>query len=152
MFDFLSHLAFWHWWILAVLLAIIEVIAPGFFFIWLAGAAAVTGLVTLVFTSLGWESEILVFAVLAIISIFAWHRFGRRLMQAGAGSTLNRRGDQLIGRTVSLTEPIVNGRGAARINDTVWRVEGIDLPAGTAVTVTGVDGTILKVERAKSAG
>lgn len=152
MFDFLSHLAFWHWWILAVLLAIIEVIAPGFFFIWLAGAAVATGLITLVFTSLGWETEILIFAILAIISIIAWHRFGRRLTQAGAGSTLNRRGDQLIGRTVSLTEPIVNGRGAARINDTVWRVEGIDLPAGTAVTVTGVDGTILKVERAKSAG
>jgi membrane protein implicated in regulation of membrane protease activity len=149
--DLFSHLAFWHWWFLAVVLATIEVIAPGFFFIWLAGAAAVTGLITLVFASLGWEAEVLIFAVLAFLSVVAWHRFGRRLTKAGSESTLNRRGDQLIGRTVSLSEPIVNGRGAARINDTVWRVEGSDLPAGTTVTVTGVDGTILKVEPAKPA-
>ena len=148
MIDFLSHIAFWHWWILAAVLAIIEIVAPGFFFIWLAGAAVVTGLVALVLPGLGWEAEILIFAVLAIISIVAWQRIGRRLMRATQTSTLNQRGAQLVGRTVSLTEPIVNGRGTARINDTVWRVEGADMPAGSAVTVTGVDGTILKVERA----
>ncbi|MDY0881680.1 NfeD family protein [Dongia soli] len=152
MIDFLSHIAFWHWWILAVALAIIEIIAPGVFFIWLAGAAVLTGVIALVLPNLGWEAETLVFAVLAIISIIAWQRIGRRLMRATNTTTLNQRGAQLIGRTVSLTEPIINGRGTARINDTVWRVEGADMPAGSVVKVTGVDGTILKVERASPAG
>ena len=40
-------------------------------------------------------------------------------------------------------------RGKARIDDTVWRVEGSDLPAGTQVRVTAVDGAILKVEAAR---
>ena len=151
MTDFITHIAFWHWWILAALLAIIEIVAPGFFFIWLAGAAVVTGLIALILPGMGWESEILVFAVLAIISIIAWHRLGRHLIRAGGQTTLNQRGVQLIGRTATLTEPIVNGRGAARINDTVWRVEGSDLPAGSNVTVTGIDGTILKVEKTEPA-
>lgn len=143
-----SEVAFWHWWILAVLLAIIEMIAPGFFCIWLAGAAVVTGLIVLAIPSFGWEAQIVIFAVLAMLSLIAWHRLGRRLIKADGDITLNRRGEQLIGRTVVLTEAIVNGRGAARVNDSIWRVEGADLPAGSNVTIIGVDGTILRVEPA----
>lgn len=145
-----DHLAFWHWWILAALLATIEIVAPGFFFIWLAGAAAVTGLIALVFQALGWEIQVLAFAVLAIASLFAWHRIGRRLIKAGPLTSHSRRGDQLIGRTVVLTEAITNGRGRARINDSIWRVEGIDLPAGSNVVITGCDGTVLRVEPGKT--
>lgn len=143
-----DHLAFWHWWILAALLSTVEILAPGFFFIWLAGAAVATGLIALVLQALGWEIQILTFAVLAILSLFAWHRLGRRLIRSGPLTTLNRRGDQLVGRTVVLTEAIVNGRGRARVNDSIWRVEGVDLPAGSNVVITGVDGTVLLVEPA----
>ena len=51
---------------------------------------------------------------------------------------LNRRSEQLIGRTATLTEPISNGRGRIRIGDTLWRVSGPDLPVGTQVKVTSV--------------
>jgi membrane protein implicated in regulation of membrane protease activity len=143
-----SEIAFWHWWILAVLLAIVEMVAPGFFCIWLAGAAAVTGIVVLAVTSLGWEAQIVIFAILAMLSLVAWHRIGRHLIRSGGATTLNRRGEQLIGRTVVLTEPIINGRGAARVNDSIWRVEGTDTPAGSNVTIVGIEGTILRVEPA----
>ncbi len=62
---------------------------------------------------------------------------------------LNRRGDQMVGRTAVLSEPIQNGRGKIKIDDSMWRVEGGDLPAGTQVKITGVDGAILKVEAAR---
>ena len=143
-----SEIAFWHWWILAVLLTIIEMVAPGFFCIWLAGAAALTGLIVLAFSGLGWEAQIVIFAILAMLSLVAWHRIGRRLVKSGGETTLSRRGEQLIGRTVVLTEAIVNGRGAARVNDSIWRVEGTDSPAGSNVTIVGVEGTILRVEPA----
>lgn len=146
--GFFDQLAFWHWWVLAVLLGIVEMIAPGFFCIWLAGAAALTGIIVLVLSSLGWEAQVVIFAVLAMLSLIAWHRLGRHLIKSGGQSTLNRRGEQLIGRTVVLTEAITNGRGTARVNDSIWRVEGIDLPAGSNVTITGVEGTILRVEPA----
>lgn len=151
--DILSWLdgtQFWHWWILAAIFAGIEILAPGVFFIWLGAAAALTGLIALVVPSLGWEIEALIFAVLAVVTVVYW----RNRIRKGAGAndpaaTLNRRGEQMIGRTAVLAEPIQNGRGKAKIDDTMWRVEGGDLPAGTQVKVTGVDGAILKVEAAR---
>jgi membrane protein implicated in regulation of membrane protease activity len=151
--DILSWLdgtQFWHWWILAAIFAGIEILAPGVFFIWLGAAAALTGLIALVIPGLGWELEALIFAVLAVVTVVYW----RNRIKKGAGADdpaamLNRRGDQMIGRTAVLSEPIQNGRGKARIDDTMWRVEGADMPAGTQVKVTGVDGAILKVEAAR---
>jgi membrane protein implicated in regulation of membrane protease activity len=147
--SWLDGTQFWHWWILAAIFAGIEILAPGVFFIWLGAAAALTGVIAFVIPSLGWELEALIFAVLAVVTVVYW----RNRIKKGAGAddpaaTLNRRGDQMIGRTAVLSEPIQNGRGKAKIDDTVWRVEGIDLPAGTPIRVTAVDGAILKVEAA----
>jgi membrane protein implicated in regulation of membrane protease activity len=145
--TWLDGTEFWHWWILALIFAGIEILAPGVFFIWLGAAAALTGLIALVIPGMGWEIEALIFAVLAVVTVVYWRNHIR--MNKGkddAASTLNRRGEQMIGRTAVLSEPIQNGRGKARIDDTVWRVEGADLPAGTPIKVTAVDGAILKVE------
>ena len=65
---------------------------------------------------------------------------------------LNRRGEQYIGRTLTLDEPIVNGQGKIRVDDTTWKVEGDDMPAGTRVTVIGVDSVVLKVAPIASSG
>jgi len=147
--TWLDGTQFWHWWILAAIFAGIEILAPGVFFIWLGAAAAVTGLIALVIPSLGWEIEALVFAVLAVAAVVGWRSVIRKNKdKADPASMLNRRGDQLIGRTAILSEAITNGRGKAKVDDTVWRVEGQDLPAGTQIRVTGVDGAILKVEAA----
>jgi membrane protein implicated in regulation of membrane protease activity len=148
--SWLDGTQFWHWWILAAIFAGIEILAPGVFFIWLGAAAALTGVIAFVIPSLGWELEALIFAVLAVVTVVYW----RNRIKKGKGADdpaamLNRRGDQRIGRTAVLSEPIQNGRGKAKIDDTVWRVEGIDLPAGTPIKVTAVDGAILKVEAAR---
>ena len=50
-----------------------------------------------------------------------------------------------MGRTFTLERPIVDGRGRLKVDDTMWLVEGPDLPAGTRVQVTGVDNTLLRV-------
>jgi hypothetical protein len=146
----LDNLQFWHWWILAALFAAVEILAPGVFFIWLGAAAALTGLSALFIPGMGWQIEALIFAVLAVASVVFWRSYLKRNgRKDDPAATLNRRGEQMIGRTAVLAEPIQNGRGKARIDDTMWRVEGSDLPAGTQVKVTGVDGAILKVEAAR---
>ena len=148
--TWLDGTQFWHWWILAAIFAGIEILAPGVFFIWLGAAAAVTGLIALVIPGMGWEIEALIFAVLAVLSVVGWRNYIKRAKaKDDPAAMLNRRGDQMIGRTAVLSEPIQNGRGKARIDDSVWRVEGTDLPVGTQVKVTGVDGAILKVEAAR---
>src|SRR5690349_9637752 len=145
--NWLDGTQFWHWWILAALFAGIEILAPGVFFIWLAAAAALTGLSALFIPGMGWQIEALIFAVLAVASVVFWRNYLKKNGNKNdPAATLNRRGEQMIGRTAVLSEPIQNGRGKARIDDTMWRVEGNDLPAGTQIKVVGVNGAILKVE------
>src|SRR4029453_10282218 len=110
--SWLDGTQFWHWWILAAIFAGIEILAPGVFFIWLGAAAALTGLIALIIPGMGWEIEALIFAVLAVLSVVGWGHFPRRAKPRDAPpATLNRRGDQMIGRPAVLSEPIQNGRG-----------------------------------------
>jgi membrane protein implicated in regulation of membrane protease activity len=55
-----------------------------------------------------------------------------------------------MGKEYVLTDAIINGRGTMRVGDTAWRVTGADLPSGTRVRVTGVDGVLFIVEKAGS--
>jgi len=59
---------------------------------------------------------------------------------------LNRRGEQYIGRSFTLTEPIVNGEGKIKVDDSIWKISGADMEAGASVCVIALEGSILKVE------
>jgi len=143
-----AGIEFWHWWVLGVALIILEAFAPGAFFLWLGVAAGVAGLALLIFPSLGLEYQGLIFALFAVASIVVWRRFLKKSPIETDHPRLNRRGEQYVGRTMTLNEPIVEGRGKIKLGDTVWRVEGADLPAGAQVRVVGTDGAVLKVEAA----
>ena len=144
--GFLESLQFWHWLILAAVLGAIEAVLPGMFFIWFGVAAGVTGLVVLVIPGLGWGWEVALFLVLAVVCV----AIGRAVTHRGARQSddpaLNRRGERYVGRRFTVETPIVNGRGAIKVDDSVWRAAGPDMPAGRQVKVVGVDGSILKVE------
>ncbi len=146
--DFLANLQFWHWLVLAAVLAAIEAVLPGIFFIWFGLAAGLTGLVKLVIPGLGWGLEVAIFLVLAVVCV----AIGRAVMHRGAKQSddpaLNRRGERYVGRRFTVDTPIVNGRGAIKVDDSIWRAAGPDMPAGRQVKVVGVDGSILKVEAA----
>ena len=144
----LEQAQFWHWWVAGVALVILEVFAPGFILMWLGVAAGVVGFALLAMPDLAWQYQWLTFAVLAVSSVITWRVFARRHPAESDHPSLNRRGQQYVGRQFTLEQPIVNGTGMLHVDDTRWKVEGADLPAGTQVTVTGVEGTVLKVERA----
>jgi inner membrane protein len=143
-----AAIEFWHWWILGLGLVIVEVIAPGFFLLWVGIAAGLTGLLALVIPTTPWELQFLVFGVLSVASVVAARFYFRRYPIETEDTTLNRRGTQYVGRVFSLEEAIVNGRGRIRVDDSVWRADGPDLPAGTRVKVTGITGTVFQVEKA----
>ena len=142
------HIEFWHWMILAAALAGIEILTPGFFFLWLGGAALITGILALIVPALSWENQVLAFAVLSAASVLGWYKFRGHFTTPSDDMTLNRRGEQLLGRNATLSEPIVNGRGQIKIDDTVWRCEGTDLAAGTKVKVVAIRGAVVLVEKA----
>jgi membrane protein implicated in regulation of membrane protease activity len=148
MTGWFEHIVFWHWWILAGLLLILELTAPAFFFLWLGIAAAAVGLILLVFPSIDIETQLILFAVASIVAVLAWRRYRETRSVTTDQPNLNRRGQQYIGRVFSLTSPITNGVGKVTVDDSTWKVKGPDLPEGTHIKVTGVDGVVFKVEAA----
>ena len=107
MMEWFDQIVFWHWWILAGLLLILELTAPAFFFLWLGIAAASVGLILLVFPSIDLETQLILFAITSIVAVLAWRKYRE-----------------------------------------TWKVKGPDLPEGTHIKVTGVDGVVFKVEAA----
>jgi membrane protein implicated in regulation of membrane protease activity len=136
----------WLWLVVAAVLFATEMMVPGFFLVWLGFAATIVG-VTLFFVPLSHQWQILEFCAASGLSVGAGWLFW------GAGKTgdtdkplLNLRGQQLVGQTFEVAEPIRLGRGRVQVGDSLWNARGPDLPAGAKVRVTGIDGTDLLVE------
>ncbi len=145
MMDLLQDATYWHWWVLGVVLIILEIISPAVFFLWMGISAGVVGVLVLLFPSMGWELQMLLFAVFSVASIVFWRNYLKTHPTESDQPTLNRRGEQYVGRLFTLKEPVVNGFGKIRVDDSTWKIAGADCPAGTKVRVTGVDGVILEV-------
>ena len=149
MFDrIISELGPWNWMVLGFVLLVVEVIAPGFFMLWIGIAALIIGAVSLLIWDAAiwsWQVQVLAFLALSLVSAFV----GKKLMGGRDQPTdqplLNRRGAQLVGRMATLAEPIKDGRGRIKLGDTLWRVSGPDLPAGTQVRVTSAADTDLEL-------
>jgi hypothetical protein len=137
---------FWHWWIAAVVLVIFEILAPTFFALWMGIAAFLTGLVVYLMPEIEWEYQIFMFAILSVLSIVAWRHYYSKNPIVTDEPLLNRRGEQYVGRVITLKEPIVDGQGKVRVDDSTWKVEGEDCPAGTKIKIISVDNVVFKVE------
>lgn len=136
----------WGWIAFAAILMAAEIIAPGYFLIWLGLAAALTGVIFLVVDA-AWQIQLAVFAAFSLISLLGWLRVMRASNDTASDRPgLNRRPDTLIGREFVLEEPIHAGRGRVRIADTVWIVTGPDMASGARVKVRSLDGATLVVE------
>lgn len=135
----------WFWLALGLLLASTEIVAPGVFLIWMAGAALITGLVVWLFP-IGWPLQIVLFAALAILAVLIARRFLRDHPVTAADPLMNRRADRLTGETAIVTEAIAGGTGRIRLGDSEWLAHGPDTAAGTRVRITGSDGAVLQVE------
>jgi membrane protein implicated in regulation of membrane protease activity len=137
--------AHWHWLAIGLLLAAAEMAAPGFFMIWLAAAAVITGLITWVLP-IGVPLQIVIFAVLAVASVFTGKRYFMDNPITSADPKMNDRGARLIGETVVVTHAIDGGSGKVKQGDSEWLAKGPDAEPGTKMRVAGHDGVVLLVE------
>jgi membrane protein implicated in regulation of membrane protease activity len=144
----------WSWVVFGLVLLGLEILLPSTFLLWPGLAALVVGTITLVLGMNSpiwpWQLKLIVFLALSLIIAFA----GRKIManrdwEHSENETLNDRNAQLVGQTAVVVDPIVNGRGRAKLGDTTWRVQGADAKAGTSVMITGSDAGALLVEPVK---
>jgi len=147
----LTGLVWWHWLLFALLLLVLELTVPTDWFVWVAASAGLTSLVVLIAPSLSWPVQCTVFGILTLATLLVGRPLVGRLRDDTDAPLLNRRSEQYVGRTFTLTEPIENGCGTVRVGDSRWRVSGPALPAGDTVRVVAVDGATFVVEAAGSA-
>jgi inner membrane protein len=151
MVAYLAELGSWNWIILGIVLLALEIVAPGVFLLWIGVAALLTGTISLQLAETGfwgWQVQVLVFLVLSVVAVLVGRRFFSGRYVETDQPLLNRREAQLVGRTATLEEDIVDGRGRIRLGDTLWLVTGPDLPAGTRVRVASAANGELTVEAA----
>lgn len=144
--EWLSTVDYWHWLVLGVVLVILEVLSPGAFFLWLAISAGIVGVLLMVNPGMAWEYQILAFALFSVVSIAVWRMYLKRNPIQTDQPTLNRRGEQYVGRLFSLEQAVVNGHGKIRVDDSTWKIEGPDCDSGTRVRIIGVAGVVLKFD------
>ena len=136
----------WLWLIGGVILLIAELIAPGFFLVFIGGAAIATGLVTLLI-GIPVAVQLALFAVVAFLAA----RIGGRYAYSyrydySSDPLLNNRVGRLLGKVVTVVEPVDSNGGRVRVGDSVWSARGGPAAIGDRVRIVDVDGNCLKVE------
>jgi membrane protein implicated in regulation of membrane protease activity len=147
--DLVARAGPWSWWVLGVVLLILEIVVPGVFLFWIGLAGIATGLLSLVLWGSAiwaWQVQVVVFVVLSFVAVL----IGRTVLKRGETASdephLNRRAESLVGRVVTVVEAIENGRGRVKVGDTTWSVSGPDQPAGAKVRIVSASGNELRVE------
>jgi inner membrane protein len=134
----------WLWLIGGVLLLILEVIAPGFFLMFIGAAAIATGVFTVAF-GLGIVPQLALFALYALIAVLGGRRFYAN-RPASSDPLLNDRVGRLVGKVVTVVAAVDEHGGRVRVGDGEWSARGGPAAAGERVRITGIDGNCLKVE------
>jgi membrane protein implicated in regulation of membrane protease activity len=134
------------WLIGGVLLLIAELIAPGFFLVFIGAAAIVTGVLAVAF-GLPLVPQLAIFAVAAFLAV----RIGGRRAYAtrfdySPDPFLNDRARRLLGQVVVVVEPVDSNGGRVRVGDSEWSARGAPAAPGERVRIVDIEGNCLKVE------
>ena len=135
----------WIWAIGGILLLAAEIIAPGFFLIFIGAAAVATGLFTLLF-DLGLALQLILFAVYAVLAVLIGKRWYAEPRGKDERHSINDPSTRLIGRTVTVVADIDAHGGRVRVGDGEWNARGGPAVTGERVMVAGVEGNCLIVE------
>ena len=141
-----TDFVYWHWWLLAVVLFIIELVLPGTFFLWMGVSALIVGGLAALFPAMETAVELITFALLSVVTVVAWKTYQSKHPSKTGHPTLNQGGAQYIGRVIRLSHPIVNGFGKEKVGASFWTIRGVDADAGVKVKIVAMDSTVLVVE------
>ena len=145
----LSHVmdnAFYFWLALGFVLGVVEMLTPAFGFILVGGAAFLAA--GLSKTSLGFEWQVVCFAVASLLLIFVLRpRLVRKMISNSPG--VPDRNQMLVGKTGHVTETIdaIKGTGRVLVDGEDWSADSsVRVEKGTTIKVVSFSGIKLKVE------
>ncbi len=135
----------WNWFIIAAVLGVLELLAPGYFMIWHALAALFVGGLALAI-DMNWQLQLALYAIIGLGLLFASIRFAGSKSGASDRPMLNKRARTHLGKVYRLVAATDNGRGSVRVGDSIWQVQienGMEMAEGDGVLITDVSGTRL---------
>jgi len=154
MVEFLDqNVAYWHWIVFGMLLALAEILLPSFFLLWLGVSAVVVGVLMLVIT-LAFSTQLLLWGILSVACLLAWFRFiGPRFKNKTLAGMAR---ESLIGQHGTVLEfSSESGKGMLRfpapiVGSDEWPFISHDpLKPGSRVQVTDVSGNSLIVNKTR---
>ena len=87
-----------------------------------------------------------IFAV-TVFALYFWRQHRAHEREKNSPLAGHRSGHSHIGQVVVLEQGLQGGTGRIRLGNREWSIRGPNLPAGAKARVTGVDGTVLLVDR-----
>lgn len=138
----------WHWAVLGLSLAGLEILTPGGFYLIFFGLG---GLAVAVLALLGVAGpiwfQLLLFSVFSIVSLGLFRNPLLRMMHRKTGASA--RVDRLVGEPAIPAEAIESGAvGKAELRGTTWTARNVSpqvIPAGCRCKVTAVDGLVITI-------
>ena len=82
-----------------------------------------------------------------VFGIYFWREYRVQQQDLQSASSPHRAGERYIGQVLTLNDGLRDGNGQVKLGNRRWTLRGPNVPAGTRVRVTGVDGTVLIVDR-----
>ncbi|MGE5379685.1 MAG: NfeD family protein [Methylocystaceae bacterium] len=138
-------MSFTIWFAVAVACAVVEIATAGFWFLWLAIAAAVIALLAKINLATSLPIQILIFSLLSLLLII----FTRPLLIKALGTReVKSNVDSLIGRQGVVIEAVnpLTGEGQVKVDGEIWSVRAANpIAAGQIVEIEAVQGVRLLV-------
>ena len=141
-------LTVWHWFVVAALLLVGEILTPSTYLMWPASAAGVVGILLALVPGMPWQVQVMLFAVASIASNILWIRWQKNHPGNEGNPKLNNRTSTLIGQKVEVEKAFANGQGSVKVGDSIWRAktaDGTNPPEGANVEIVSAEGAVLVV-------
>ena len=139
----------WIWAIGGLLLLIAEMLAPGFFLIFIGVAAIATGIFTMLF-GLGLAPQLILFVIYTAVAVMIGKRWYAQPHEGDQEHSLNDPARRIVGRVATVVEAVDAHSGRVRLGDSEWSARGGPAAIGDKVTITAVDGNCLSVEAVRT--
>jgi membrane protein implicated in regulation of membrane protease activity len=145
--DLYAAHPFWVWLALGAILLAIEAGTGSGWLLWPAASAGVVALLALTGWKVGLPAELLVFALLTLVSTILARRFLKTA--SDTEPDINDQTQRLIGKTGRAVTAFENGQGRVLVANAEWAADldgGATLKNGAPVVVTGIAGPRLVVQ------
>ncbi len=133
------------WLVAALVLGVAELAAPGIFLVFLAIAAAITGIATFALPDLPLAAQILSFAVWSAVAVLIGRRWYADYPVGSTDPLLNDRTARMVGRVVVVEEMVTAQDGRVRVDDGSWPARGTNAAIGDQVRIMDIDNGVLVV-------